>query len=423
MSGEHSQQPMDMENDFGQGPSQPTQQHQQYGQFQDLNSQMIQNVIQAQVQQAIQQYLSNLTPPTSGSGLTPQSGPDGSDRSPPTTQDVPPTAPPSAQTIVNRKRRKMPQWDGKTKNFNVYMQELEDVIRIDRDLMGGDEGIWIDINASLPWEVKRKVSTFYASGKKKNWNWQEFIAHLRRNFGNKEEKSDMQKLLSKLKQKEKQRFCEFFPTFDEALMGAGGESWTEDSKVVWLERSLSDTLTAQLTQTKLDMTDYYNAVRQIEDVAYKFEHTHLFGGNKSGPSTGSSHSYSNTSVETDADGDVIMNRAATSTRGRGGHRSQYNISIPRPRNVAQDGNRRRAKWVTETEISRRREEGLCLRCGSSGHYIADCPYLPPRSPQTSCPSHTNIRHTTIQEMPPQLEEYDEEPTEVAPGNDNNMGKA
>lgn len=224
----------------------------------------------------------------------------------------------------------------------------------------------------------------------------------------------MQKLLSKLKQKDKQRFSDFFPTFDEALMGAGGESWTEESKVVWLERSLSDILTAQLTQTKLDTTDYYNAARQIEDVAYKFEHTHLFGG-RLGPGTGSPHADSNTSVETDADGDVIMNRAATSTRGRNGHRGGFNDNNSRSGIVAQGGNRRRAKWVADSEISRRREEGLCLRCGSSGHYVADCPYLPPRAPQTSRPPLTNIRHTNIQEIPPQLEDDDEETTEAVLG--------
>ncbi|KAI1006569.1 hypothetical protein K3495_g1652 [Podosphaera aphanis] len=46
-------------------------------------------------------------------------------------------------------------------------------------------------------------------------------------------------------------------------------------------------------------------------------------------------------------------------------------------------NRIRAKWVSPKEIERRKAEGLCLRCGNSGHRIARCRFLPSERPGTA----------------------------------------
>jgi hypothetical protein len=43
-------------------------------------------------------------------------------------------------------------------------------------------------------------------------------------------------------------------------------------------------------------------------------------------------------------------------------------------NGTQDPSAPRAKWVTKTELTTRREKNLCFRCGSSGHRIEGCPY-------------------------------------------------
>ncbi|KAK9327252.1 hypothetical protein V1520DRAFT_349310 [Lipomyces starkeyi] len=32
------------------------------------------------------------------------------------------------------------------------------------------------------------------------------------------------------------------------------------------------------------------------------------------------------------------------------------------------------------EVDKRRQNGDCMRCGSSQHFIRDCPFLPPRRP-------------------------------------------
>ena len=30
------------------------------------------------------------------------------------------------------------------------------------------------------------------------------------------------------------------------------------------------------------------------------------------------------------------------------------------------------RWASEDEVARRREEGLCLRCGRKGHIVKEC---------------------------------------------------
>lgn len=60
---------------------------------------------------------------------------------------------------------------------------------------------------------------------------------------------------------------------------------------------------------------------------------------------------------------------------------------------------RRAKWVDERELQRRKENRLCLRCSSSEHFIPRCPYLPAKRPPT--PKVSRVTE------PPQLEDTPE----------------
>ncbi|KAI0995326.1 hypothetical protein K3495_g12856 [Podosphaera aphanis] len=286
------------------------------------------------------------------------------------------TAPPLPPPVLgSRKRRKFPTWSGERRHFNCYIKEVEDCIEIDRDLMGSNRAVWYDINFSLPDVAKQKVSVFNGSGQKLNWDYQLFIDHLKRTFGNRQEREDKIELLSKMKQRENQRFSEFFPKFDEALAGAGGETWTEDSKVIWLRKALSDALTTQLIPVPIDLNDYHGAVRTIEDTAYRFEHSSLFKGSRANSQApGNLVPETNVApvVRFDSDGDVIMNPINSNQKSPQSLRDQHR----------ECEGQRRARWVDSAEITRRRKLKLCVRCGANTHFIARCPYLPPRYPKT-----------------------------------------
>lgn len=52
-------------------------------------------------------------------------------------------------------------------------------------------------------------------------------------------------------------------------------------------------------------------------------------------------------------------------------------------NRYRNGAGKRAKWASHEEMTRRREEGLCLPCGGEGHHIAECSYRSAERPSSS----------------------------------------
>ena len=63
----------------------------------------------------------------------------------------------------------------------------------------------------------------------------------------------------------------------------------------------------------------------------------------------------------------------------------------------------RAKWVSQDEITRRKNNRLCIRCGTTAHMIKNCPYAPARRPQSM--EQVSIATTAFEE--PQLEQEDQ----------------
>jgi hypothetical protein len=49
---------------------------------------------------------------------------------------------------------------------------------------------------------------------------------------------------------------------------------------------------------------------------------------------------------------------------------------------------RRAKWISEEERQKRRDNGWCVRCGGKDHYVRDCPHMPALRP---LPSDSGLR--------------------------------
>ena len=73
----------------------------------------------------------------------------------------------------------------------------------------------------------------------------------------------------------------------------------------------------------------------------------------------------------DADGDTVM--ATTNIRGYRGKDNRDHKGFK---------GKQRAKWVDTAEREKRREKGLCFRCGAAGHRISECPYRAAVRPTT-----------------------------------------
>ncbi|KAI0991601.1 hypothetical protein K3495_g16586, partial [Podosphaera aphanis] len=92
----------------------------------------------------------------------------------------------------------------------------------------------------------------------------------------------------------------------------------------------------------------------------------------------------------DADGDVIMSPMGS---------QKQSDRIQQGQGRSKQG-RLRARYVDQAELTRRKINKLCVRCGTNTHFVAACPYLPPIRPATE------IR-ATVAEFPPQLEGHPE----------------
>ncbi|EFQ86857.1 hypothetical protein PTT_17790 [Pyrenophora teres f. teres 0-1] len=64
----------------------------------------------------------------------------------------------------------------------------------------------------------------------------------------------------------------------------------------------------------------------------------------------------------------------------------------------------RAKWVSQQEIDRRRDDGSCLRCGKKGHLISACKLKPAHNPNRQPARATKA----IGKTKPSAEPYDVE---------------
>ncbi|OJD25197.1 hypothetical protein ACJ73_03428 [Blastomyces percursus] len=53
---------------------------------------------------------------------------------------------------------------------------------------------------------------------------------------------------------------------------------------------------------------------------------------------------------------------------------------PTPARAAEDKKTQRAVRVSPKALEKRKERGLCFRCGASGHIVTGCPYKPARRP-------------------------------------------
>ena len=71
------------------------------------------------------------------------------------------------------------------------------------------------------------------------------------------------------------------------------------------------------------------------------------------------------------------------------------------------GNGKRARWVATAEIQKRRDQGLCVRCGGSGHFVSRCPFLPARRPDNQPPRPKSESNVAVA-VAPLLEENEQE---------------
>ena len=259
---------------------------------------------------------------------------------------------------LTRKALKWPEpFDGTRSKFRAWKQEIKDKLEVDGELIGSWKAQWYGINQCLGDKPRRVVATFYAAGGPEgDYNPDDFLKYLELSYSDPNHASKAATRLRSIKQGERQSFAAFLPTFEQTLAEAGGSHWADAAKLTLLDSAIHDSLRQALIT--VDLSEVYNTwIQQVMKVSYKLEalspNPPRWGRNytPSGPARNN---------QPDHEGDVQMTGIGATT------------TVP--------GKPQRARWVSEEELGKRRQEKRCFCCGASDHKINQCPFLPARRP-------------------------------------------
>lgn len=280
----------------------------------------------------------------------------------------------SQGTSYRRKPLTLPIWDGQPHTFQFYYNKL--VKTYNADIKAGvrtdREAAWIEILDTFPLDKKQQLKGFWtaktASG---DDDPVALLDQIRIIFG-------------------------AYQTRDSVLDKLFTVSLSDDYRTCVAQLQYHAAKYEQASEFKEDHHKYLRGQRNRSRSSNNYYLPALSVGNTQGPQSQPQSTSSSLSAPVDADGDTIMGSTRVG-RGRGSRRR----GGLNPATYSS----KRAKWVSEKERQKSRDNNLCLRCGASGHYVGSCPYQP------AVPPSNNVRtQATAIEVPPLLEEEDESST-------------
>lgn len=289
------------------------------------------------------------------------------------------------EVLALRKQAPWPdKFSGERAKFPSWRTSMEHKLRRDTAFIGTEEDKFFAIYERLEGTAQRTADPYFrAGGPQGDYNPTAFLDFLSSHYDDPNRPRRAAQELRAYRQKGTQPFTSFFSVWERLLAEAGGAIWPDEAKLVILEGAIN----YQLAQALVPVTmphDYQGWVRKAMEVSAKLDG---LSNHRAAPARGPTVRPPATPTRgavnvQDSDGDTPM--AGVSTID------------------ARAAPRRRAKWVTQEEMDRRRAEGRCLRCGKSDCRINRCPLAPARRP--------TIRVQTVAE-PLESDEYPDDENE------------
>lgn len=259
---------------------------------------------------------------------------------------------------------------GDIASYQNFKHLLKAKLYVDRQALGGPyERLWyaygrLSGNAAshiLPWMIANADSPTAV----KDDTVTRLFEHLDFNYMDKELQRKAMYNLNALKQGNK-TINELLATFDRYLMEAGQQNQPDSMKIFWLENTLNDDIFNRLVNAPScnTFTEYCIQLQGIYDRHQK--HQQRTAGQRRLPKQRATTTMFPPSTTAPA---------ATPTQG---DPMDWEPTISHARNPQH----KRARWVSSKEIEQRKQDGRCFRCGSAGHRIGQCPFLPAQRPAT-----------------------------------------
>lgn len=274
-------------------------------------------------------------------------------------------------SVHQRPRQILPDpevFKGDIASYQNFKHLLKAKLHVDRKALGGPyECLWyaygrLSGNAAshiLPWMIANADSPTMVNDDTVT----KLFEHLDFNYMDKELQRKAMYNLSTLKQGNK-TINELLATFDRYLMEAGQQNQPDNMKIFWLENTLNDDIFNRLVNapTCKTFSEYCVQLQGIYDRHQKYQQR-----------SAEHRRPPNRRTTTPMFPPPATSPTATPTQG---DPMDWEPTISHARNPQ----RKRARWVSGKEIERRKQEGCCFRCGSAGHQISQCPFLPAQRP-------------------------------------------
>jgi hypothetical protein len=248
-----------------------------------------------------------------------------------------------------KKREKLPalsKFNGSRSKFEDWELEARNKLATDGETIGTPLDQMNYIYAALEGNA-RSMSRAYTETTSKNSTGTggNLLDYLKRNYGDPNRNKRAMDKLQRLQQLSNESFAKFLPRF-ETLMADAGILGLEDAiKISMLEKALNRTMKWSLVNANTPET-FAEYVSLLQTIGSRLD------------SLKQPVHPTPQSQKDDMDWESTFQQNQGQTR-------------------------KHAHWVSKDEISERRNNNRCLRCGEAGHFIRQCTLLPPRRPLAS----------------------------------------
>ncbi|KAI0996106.1 hypothetical protein K3495_g12075 [Podosphaera aphanis] len=290
---------------------------------------------------------------------------------------------PFNQQYSRKKASSWPNWDGSVSSFNAHARQLQIKIEEDKSMLGSDRAICLGIFRSIPTERQPRVlHWFETGGPRGDYNWQEFLTHVKEQYEDKQARQTASNLLHRMRMGANQYFSDYLQDFEFKLSQSGKTHLDDGTKISQLDTGINATLRQLLLTKSLPENDYQKWVSKVKIIAGRLENTPTYRPNGcSGkrtfyiPQNGSKHIFtpesSRSSQESliDSDGDTKM--------GGVGSLQVLLTAINALSGMQQGHEKPSARWRSGQEFKKLSGEGRCIRCEKKGHKTRLCPTYGP----------------------------------------------
>jgi hypothetical protein len=282
-----------------------------------------------------------------------------------------------------------PKFDGTRNNFRAWYLEMQNKLQVDGEVIGGNRDRFAYVFSRLEKTPQSMTVAFVEKGGGNGLHDPEaYMAYLQACYGDPNARARAIDRLRTLRQRSNESFAAFLPKFEKELADGGGGDWTDAVRINYLEGALNDTIRDRLISVTALPTGYAEFVQALQTIGSRLDSLNI----------AKRLARSSTSQRRSTSPDPTP-RAKAVTTAAVEDPMDWEPTHAKKAKVSKDQHLKgkKAKWVDQAEMDKRREEGRCFRCGRSECRLERCPLKAARRPTTGAKKAKPVTEAAIEE--------------------------